>query len=321
MTATATATAVGPSPWAKAAVSWTRSLRADGLSERTITSYLGSLGKLADYASDIGPAGTDLDVIEGFFADLRTKPGRKGRPMAETSVHMAFRNLRVFFGWFTGRQQDLDPTFRNPMAAFKLRKPKHDPTDILTDDEILRMLKTCERVRTFDARRDYAIMRILFDAGIRVGELVGMNVDDLHLDQQAALIEKQTSKSRKKRMVTFGTRTAEAIDRYLFAREQRSASDSQALWLNVARTTGRMTTNGVAQMLKRRARQAGVSHVFPHKFRHSSFDANKRAGMDDGTLMQQFGWDSRLMLDVYGQSVAARRAHERIRKAAVGDRL
>ena len=132
----------------------------------------------------------------------------------------------------------------------------------------------------------------------------------------------RSGKGRKERLVTYGKKTAEALDRYLYARTDNSAADNaDVVFLNSTRQAGAMSTNAVRLMLRRRGLQAGVTNVHPHRFRHTAFNALKRRGIDDSTAMLQFGWKSAAMPNYYAASTAESRAHERVRELAAGDRL
>ena len=77
----------------------------------------------------------------------------------------------------------------------------------------------------------------------------------------------------------------------------------------MARTRkGQLTTNGVAQMLRRRGAAAGIDHLNPHRFRHSFARAFLAGGGQEGDLMRLAGWSSRTMLSRYGASAATERA-------------
>lgn len=131
---------------------------------------------------------------------------------------------------------------------------------VLPDEAIKALLKACGK--DMPAGRDTAIIRLfLAPGGLRLSELTGLTLDDLDLDNHVVLV---LGSGRRPRAVPFGAKTGSALTRYL---RVRPAAATTALWLGPQATA--MTTSGVGQMLKRRARQAGLGHIHPHQHRHT----------------------------------------------------
>ena len=126
------------------------------------------------------------------------------------TVSIAFRAVRPFFRWLV----DEDEIERSPMEKMKAPVPPANPPDVLTDEDIARLLATCKGP-DFISRRDLAILSLMLDTGLRRGEVAGLRVGDVNLGQMIAFIEAMTSKSRRGRAVAFGPSTAKAITRYL----------------------------------------------------------------------------------------------------------
>lgn len=137
-----------------------------------------------------------------------------------------------------------------------------EPPAVLGDDETRRLFRACEGTG-FRERRDMAILRLFLDTGMRVAELAGIQLEDIDREYSVMAV---LGKNRRPRLCPFGRKTALALDRYLRLRARRRDADSPMLWLG---SGGAMTVNGIAHMVRRRAAEAGVEHVYPHRFRRT----------------------------------------------------
>src|SRR6185437_5085445 len=90
-----------------------------------------------------------------------------------------------------------------------------------------------------------------------------LSLDEVDRDAQVLMV---IGKGRRPRSVPYGHKTAQAVDRYMRARLRHRRSDLPWLWLG---RQGRMTDWRLRQMLERRCVQAGISHIYPHQFRHT----------------------------------------------------
>lgn len=167
----------------------------------------------------------------------------------------------------------------------------------------------------FDDRRDTAIVRLFLDTGMRLSEMAGLTLSDIDLDADVALV---LGKGRRPRTCPFGDKTAQAIERYLRERSKHRLASSNQLWIG---GRGDMTDNGIGQMLRRRAKEAGLEHLHPHMFRHTFAHRWLADGGQEQDLMRLAGWRSREMLARYGASAADQRAREAHRRMRLGDRL
>jgi site-specific recombinase XerD len=286
---------------------WTTHLRARNVAPKTISSYLACGEALRSYLTDKGmPTSASTikrDHLEAFLADLGDRVSA-----ATTAKH--YRSLQQLFRWLV---EDGEIT-ASPMERMRPPKVPDQPVDILTDDELSRLLAVCKG-NTFENRRDTALVRFLLDTGMRASELIGLEVEDVDASRSVALV---LGKGRSYRTVPFGTKSADALRRYMRARAGHPAAQSAALWLG---KKGPLTTSGLAQLLERRGVDAGVSHVHPHRFRHTFAHTWLAAGNQEHDLMRLAGWSSPQMVGRYAKSAGVERAHDNFRRAALGDRL
>ena len=271
-------------------------LRALNRSPKTIHSYRLAVDQLVEW---LGPKPADQITttdVQGFLAHfLETR--------ASATARQRYASLSQFFQWATAEGE----IPANPMDKISPPRVTEQPVPVLTVDQLRALIASCSGT-TFEARRDEAIVRLFADTGIRLGEMAGLAVGDIDLNLAVAIVK---GKGSRFRTVPYGDRTAAALDRYRRQRIRHSDASSSAWWLG---SKGPLGESGIGQMLKRRARDAGLDLIHPHMFRHSFAHQWLSAGGNEGDLQRIAGWASPQMLQRYGRSAADQRARDAYRR-------
>jgi integrase/recombinase XerC len=182
----------------------------------------------------------------------------------------------------------------NPAAAISTPKQEKRLPSFLEVEEIARLLESPEGDR-WDAKRDKALMELLYSSGLRVSELVGINADDV--DTDSALV-KVRGKRKKERIVPIGSVALKAVSAYLEARPTRHAKLENPLFINKNYT--RLTDRSVRRIILKYVRRLGIKKdVYPHMFRHSFATHMLDRGADLRSVQELLGHENLSTTQIY----------------------
>jgi len=269
----------------------------------TIRAYRLAVEQLGTFLSEAGlphdPRKVKREHLSAWMLHLQRPPAEGGRGLAAQTALQRFQSVRQFFKFL----EDAGDIKESPMIRLKPPRVPEKLVPVIPQDDLRKLFKAVAG-KGFEDRRDKAIISLFVDTGLRVSEAAALGVRDLDIDQRELVV---MGKGRRPRILKIVTETRTDILRYLQARSQHPHAEDEALWLG---KRGRLTDNGIRQMVRRRQEEAGIARIHPHMFRHTFAHEYLRSGGAEGDLVRITGWKDRQMLDRYGASVAAERARD-----------
>lgn len=303
--------------------SFVLSLQADNRSPNTIRTYKWALLTLRDWLASQGRSTDPLQVTRD---DARGWMAHMLATGKETSAAGAFAAASKFFHWLLDEEPDLIE--HSPLERMKAPKIHDKPVEFVSADEVKRLLKACAGT-DFEGRRDTAVIRIGIDSGLRRSEFAWLAIEDVDLPNRTLTVK---GKGGHLSPVYIGARAAQALDRYLRVRarhphaglvvERIVNGDRQHVQPLFLSDRGGITGDGIYEMVRRRARQAGIErNVNVHQLRHYFADSLKSSGATDEDTMRLGRWRDPRIMRKYASSAADRRAQETHRRLSPGDRV
>ena len=272
------------------------------LSDRTLRAYQSDLSQFNTHISDASMVDITPEHLESYLDKLGTGPYR------DTSIRRKVAALKVFFRFL----EEKGIVTESPARKLKIKKPVENrvptvlsnreiralltaPKDQITEMTAMRDQSPGGRNRYFCAVRDNVILELLFSTGIRIGELVALNVNDVDLEKKQIHI---TGRATRGRLVTVTSDAVTiALGQYLELRSERTL-DTPAMF--VGRSGTRLTIYSIENIFKKHVRLAEIKrHITPHSLRHTMAAMLVSNGTDIREVQEILGHASILSTQVY----------------------
>ena len=277
--------------WSTAIDDYTNHLRLErSLSELSVAAYRTDLEKLREFAEALGAEPTSLthNDMQAFLASLHD------RGLNRRSQARVLSGIRGFYRYLL-LEEAID---ESPLELIESPKLSRKLPEVLSVEEIDAMLSTIDLSRP-DGHRNRAIVETLYSCGLRVSELVGLRLSDLHFEEGYLRV---VGKGDKERLVPIGHKGIAEIERYM---QQRSDVGSRIapehaniLFLN--RWGRQLTRVMVFNIVKSCAEAAGISkRISPHTLRHSFATHLVEGGADLRAVQEMLGHESITTTEIY----------------------
>lgn len=220
--------------------------RVEGCTERTIEYYRSTIQNML---STIGLPIRQIttDVLREYLTKYQSNNN-----CGKVTVDNIRRNLSSFFSWL----EDEDHIIKSPIRRIHKVKTGTIVKETFSDENIETLRDGCHSIR------DLAIIDLLYSTGMRVGELVNLDIDDINFEERECIVY---GKGNKERRVYFDAKAKLHIQKYLAER----TDSNPALFVSLDSPHNRLNINGVEYRLRQLGRELNINKVHPHKFRRS----------------------------------------------------
>lgn len=240
--------------------------RIEGCSEKTLNYYRATiLTMLNDLKKEVKQVTTE--EIRQYLTDYQAR-----KQSSKVTIDNIRRILSSFFSWL----EDEDYILKSPVRRIHKVKTVSNIKETYSDEALELMRDNCDELR------DLAMIDLLASTGMRVGEMVLLNREDINFNERECVV---FGKGNKERMVYFDARTKIHLQNYLNSRDDSES----ALFVSLKYPHNRLKINGVEKRLRNIGQQLGINKVHPHKFRRTLATLAIDKGMPIEQLQQLLG--------------------------------
>ena len=220
--------------------------RIEGCSDRTLNYYKTTVEHFISRMEN-GVRKITTEEIREYLSNYQ-----KINNCSNVTIDNIRRNISSFFSWL----EEEDYILKSPMKRIHKIKTKTVVKSTISDEGIEKLRDSCTE------KRDLAIIDLLYSTGMRVGELVNLNIDDIDLEARECIVY---GKGDKERRVYFDAKAKLHLQDYIDSR----FDDNEALFVSLDAPYNRLKISGVEIRLRKLGRQLNLEKIHPHKFRRS----------------------------------------------------
>lgn len=267
---------------------------------KTVQAYKQTLSQFGKWYEESEHDEITTDVLREYILYL-TEEKRKwddhptsptqGQGLSARSINNVIRNIRVFFNYLV-RERVISSS---PADALSYQTEEKETFSVFTDEDVEKLLQA-PNLRVYTGFRDYCMMLILLDTGVRIKELTSLRISDINFRLRQIVIRSEIAKTNTTRIVPISSLTARELERLI---AMMNTEYDDPLWLT--QFGERYYGDTFAKNLKIYARRVGVktARVSPHTFRHYFAVKFLRGGGDPIALQRILGHTSMNMTQVY----------------------
>lgn len=206
-----------------------------------------------------------------------------GKKISKTTINNYIRNIKVFFNYL----RDERIITKNPVEKIKQLKNSRKPKDIISDTDFNLLTRNIDTTK-FHEFRDYTIINLIFDTGMRLGECLNLTMDDIDIDRRAILIPQDITKGRKDRYVFYSTNMSRLLRRWLQYKDRYIETEN----VFVTKRGNIVQIANFETNFKKYCKRIGIKNLTPHGLRNNYARRFLMSGGDIYTLSRLLGHSS-----------------------------
>ena len=218
----------------------------EGCSTRTLNYYRDNINKMLDTVNlPINEITTE--ILRNYLSDYKSNSNA-----GMVTIDNIRRTLSIFFAWL----ENEDYIVKSPVRRIHKVKTTRRVKETLTDENLEKLRDTCSNIR------DLAILELLISTGMRVGELIRLNISDINFQERSCIV---LGKGNSEREVYFSAKSKMYIKKYLETR----TDNNEALFVSLIKPYNRLGISGIEILIRNLGKEANIKKVHPHKFRRT----------------------------------------------------